>query len=130
MSDRPSASTFEELKLHPESFKAAFNLSRLYEQVGDREGQIGALEAVHSEQSGLCGRTLLPGQGVSGLRGQIRRGDRARAERARAGAAVRVCAARPLRPRGYLQSARPRADAAREVALGRALDSQLASRKR
>ena len=35
---------FEELKLHPDNFKAAFNLSRLYEQVGDREGQIGALK--------------------------------------------------------------------------------------
>jgi choline-sulfatase len=34
----------EELKLHPESYKAAFNLSRLYEQVGDREGQVAALE--------------------------------------------------------------------------------------
>ena len=35
---------FDELKLHPDSYKAAFNLSRLYEQVGDREGQIGALK--------------------------------------------------------------------------------------
>ena len=35
---------FEELKAHTDSFKAAFNLSRLYEQVGDREGQIGALK--------------------------------------------------------------------------------------
>jgi tetratricopeptide (TPR) repeat protein len=35
----------EELKLHPETYKAAFNLSRLYEQVGDREGQIEALKA-------------------------------------------------------------------------------------
>jgi tetratricopeptide (TPR) repeat protein len=34
----------EELKAHPDSYKAAFNLSRLYEQVGDREGQIGALQ--------------------------------------------------------------------------------------
>src|SRR5262249_9483980 len=34
----------EELKQHPDSFRAAFNLSRLYEQVGDREGQIGALK--------------------------------------------------------------------------------------
>ena len=34
----------EELKLHHDSYKAAFNLSRLYEQVGDREGQIGALK--------------------------------------------------------------------------------------
>ncbi len=34
----------EELKAHPENFKAAFNMSRLYEQVGDREGQIGALK--------------------------------------------------------------------------------------
>src|SRR4029450_1446711 len=35
---------FEELKLHPDNFRAAFNLSRLYEQVGDRAGQIGALK--------------------------------------------------------------------------------------
>ena len=35
---------YEELKAHPENFKAAFNMSRLYEQVGDREGQIGALK--------------------------------------------------------------------------------------
>ncbi len=35
---------FEDLKLHPDNFKAAFNLSRLYEGVGDREGQIGALK--------------------------------------------------------------------------------------
>ncbi len=35
---------FEELKQHADSFRAAFNLSRLYEQVGDREGQIGALK--------------------------------------------------------------------------------------
>ena len=35
---------FEELKLHPDNFKSAFNLSRLYEGVGDREGQIGALK--------------------------------------------------------------------------------------
>jgi arylsulfatase A-like enzyme/Tfp pilus assembly protein PilF len=34
----------EELKQHPDSYKAAFNLSRLYEQVNDREGQIAALE--------------------------------------------------------------------------------------
>jgi len=34
----------EELKQHPESYKAAFNLSRLYEQVGDREGQVAALK--------------------------------------------------------------------------------------
>ncbi len=34
----------EELKLHHDAYKAAFNLSRLYEQVGDREGQIGALK--------------------------------------------------------------------------------------
>lgn len=35
----------EELKQHPEAYKAAFNLSRLYEQVEDREGQIEALKA-------------------------------------------------------------------------------------
>lgn len=35
---------FEELKRHPDNYRAAFNLSRLYEQVGDREGQIGALK--------------------------------------------------------------------------------------
>ena len=35
---------YEELKAHPDSYKAAFNMSRLYEQVGDREGQIGALK--------------------------------------------------------------------------------------
>jgi tetratricopeptide (TPR) repeat protein len=34
----------EELKAHPENYKAAFNLSRLYQEVGDREGQIGALK--------------------------------------------------------------------------------------
>ena len=35
----------EELKQHPETYKAAFNLSRLYAQVGDREGEIEALKA-------------------------------------------------------------------------------------
>jgi len=35
---------YEELKAHPDSFKAAFNMSRIYRQVGDREGEIGALK--------------------------------------------------------------------------------------
>ena len=35
---------FEELKLHPDNYRAAFNLFRLYQQVGDHEGQLGALK--------------------------------------------------------------------------------------
>ena len=32
-----------ELQLHPKEFKAAFNLSRLYERLGNRKGEIDAL---------------------------------------------------------------------------------------
>jgi tetratricopeptide (TPR) repeat protein len=41
---RAAEREYLELKAHPESYKAAFNMSRLYEQVGDRDGQIGALK--------------------------------------------------------------------------------------
>jgi tetratricopeptide (TPR) repeat protein len=42
------------LKRHPDSFRAAFNLSRLYEEVGDREGQIGALKQTIESNPGFA----------------------------------------------------------------------------
>jgi choline-sulfatase len=120
----------EELKQHPESFKAAFNLSRLYEQVGDRVGQIAALEQSIQSNPGfaeghfflakayLDSGTKLPEAIQLAQKGlQLA----PRSEYASLGHYVLADL--------YNRQGRG-ADAAREVALGRALDSQPAGRKR
>ena len=120
----------EELKLHPESYKAAFNLSRLYEQVGDREGQVAALEqSLQSNPAFAEGHFFLA--------------------KAYLDSGVKFSEAIQLAQKGLELAPRSEyaslghyvladlynrqgrgSDAAREVALGRALDSQLSSRKR
>ena len=120
----PNAEYFEELKQHPENFKAAFNLSRLYEQVGDREGQIGALkQSIVSNPRFAEGHFFLAKVYLD-VGTNLDEAIAARAEGTRARAAVGVRAARPLRARRHLQPAGARARGAREVARGRALEAR------
>jgi arylsulfatase A-like enzyme/Tfp pilus assembly protein PilF len=120
----------EELKQHPDSYKAAFNLSRLYEQVGDREGQIAALQQSIKSNPGFAeGHFFLAKAYLDG--------------------GMKIAEAIQLAQKGLQLAPRSEyaslghyvladlynrqgrgSDAAREVALGRALDSQPPNRKR
>jgi len=118
----------EELKLHPETYKAAFNLSRLYEQVGDREGQIEALKASIKSNPAfpeghfyLAKAYLDSGTNLAEAAQIARKG-------------LELGPKSPQAPLGhyvladlYNRQGRPR-EAAREVALGRALEGRKAKR--
>jgi arylsulfatase A-like enzyme/Tfp pilus assembly protein PilF len=114
----------EELKLHPETYKAAFNLSRLYEQIGDREGQIEALKASIKSNPAfpeghfyLAKAYLDAGTNLAGAAQIARKG-------------LELGPKSPEAPLGHyvladIYNRQGRAgEAAREVALGRALESQ------
>jgi arylsulfatase A-like enzyme/Tfp pilus assembly protein PilF len=114
----------EELKRHPDSYKAAFNLSRLYEQMGERALQIDALQQAIDGNPGFAeGHILL-------AKAYLDRGERLQeaVELARKGLSLHP---RPeLAPLGHyvladLYSRLGRsADAQREAALGRALETR------
>ena len=120
----------EELKLHPDSFKAAFNLSRLYEQVGDREGQIGALKQSIQSNAQFAEGYLFLAKVYLEENGHLADA----IEMARKG--LELAPRSEYAPLGhyvladaYNRQGRPR-EAAQELAQGRALDSQSGMKKR
>ena len=115
----------EELKLHPDSFKAAFNLSRLYEQVGDREGQIGALkQSIESNPRFAEGHFFLakayldPGSTSTKPSRWLRRDWSSRRNRSTRRSGT-TCSPTSTTGRGAA------AEAAQEVARGRALEARV-----
>ena len=121
----PSASTSRSSKLHPESYKAAFNLSRLYEQIGERELEIDALKQSIDGNPDFADGHFFLAKAYLDARRQPGRGRQPRAEGARARRPTSEMA-----PLGhyvladiYNRQGRP-AEAAREAALGRALEGR------
>lgn len=110
-----------ELELHPNAYKAAFNLGRLYERLGDRASAIGALaKSVEANDRFAEGYFYL-------AKAQLDAGDLdAAAASARKG--LEAGGGSPVAPMGHfvlgqIYSRRGRmADAARELAAGRALE--------
>jgi arylsulfatase A-like enzyme/Tfp pilus assembly protein PilF len=120
----------EELKQHPESYKAAFNLSRLYEQVGDREGQIAALEqSIKSNPAFAEGHFFLAKAYLDAGTKFPEAIDLAQKGLQLAPRSEYASLGHYVLADLYNRQGRG-SDAAREVALGRALDVQAASRKR
>jgi tetratricopeptide (TPR) repeat protein len=117
----------EELELHPETFKAAFNLSRLYAQMGEKQLEIEALrQAIDGNEKFADGHFLLARALLASGSGL----DEA-ARHARDG--LKLSPDGDLSPLGhyvladvYNRRGRP-ADAAREVALARSLESKRAA---
>ena len=113
-----------ELEIHAAAYKAAFNLGRLYERLGDRPAQIAALKQAVEINARRPRGELVPREGVPRRGHQLRRGGRA----SRAGRS-RWRRARRLAPLAhyviadlYNRLGRSQ-DAAREVAAGRALEA-------
>ena len=80
----PKPSTAEELKLHPREFKAAFNLSRLYERLGNREGRDRRAPRIDRGQRRICRRLSVSRTRVPRRRRSRRgRGDGAKGTRPR-----------------------------------------------
>jgi len=113
-----------ELEIHPDAYKAAFNLGRLYERVGNRAGQIAALkQAVGIDADGPEANVFLA---KAYLDAGINFDEALKCARR----AVEVAPRSQLAPLAhyvladlYNRLGRPR-DAAREVGLGRALESR------
>ncbi|MGE5198100.1 MAG: sulfatase-like hydrolase/transferase [Rhodospirillaceae bacterium] len=118
----------EELKQHPETYKAAFNLSRLYEQVGDREGQIEALKASLKSNPRFPEGYFFLGKAYLDEGKHLQEA----AEMARKGLEIgpksqHAALGHYVLADVYNRQGRP-ADAAREAALGRALEASQTKR--
>jgi arylsulfatase A-like enzyme/Flp pilus assembly protein TadD len=117
----------EELKVHPDSYKAAFNLSRLYERIGERSLRIDALkQSIEGNPAFAEGHLVL----AKAYLDEGRDLDEA-AKLARKG--LELNAVSELAPLGHYVLADifnrqgRRAEAAREVALGRAAERRVKS---
>ena len=98
----------KEIDTQADAFKAAFNLGKLYEQLGDAGRAGSGVPQVDRDQPALRRRVLLPRQALPRSGPPLRRGDRAGAAGLEVGPQVRVRAARPLRARRHLQPIGPR----------------------
>ena len=113
-----------ELELHPDAYKAAFNLGRLYERVGNRPAQVAALaQAVAIDPNGSEAAVFLAKAYLDG-------GEKLEEAVRLARKALDLAPRSELAPLAhyvladlYNRLGRP-GDAAREAALGRALDSR------
>ena len=115
----------QELKLHPDSYKAAFNLSLLYERTGQRDLRIDALKmAIDGNAAFAEGHIFL-------AKAYLERGSNLGEAAALARTGLGLSPSPEVAPLGhyvladiYNRQGRP-AEASREVALGRALEARL-----
>jgi choline-sulfatase len=113
-----------ELEQHPDAYKAAFNLSRLYERMGDRQGQIDALvQALEGNPSFAEGHLIL-------AKAYLDTGAPLKDAESHARKGLELGPTSSMAPLGHFVLADiynrrgQRDEAARELALGRRLDSR------
>ena len=114
----------QELKEHPETYKAAFNLGQLYQQVGDREGAVQALKiCVASNPQFPDAYFFLAKAYVDGGTNLGEAGELARKGLEIGPTSQHAALGHYVLADVYNRQGRP-GDAAREVAMGRALEAR------